>query len=338
MAQVGNDKNKNGVMAMEFLKPLQTDLAVEARENIVEQTSAPISGLHVENDENDEDVTITRVTIDSDQAQQMVGKPKGIYVTVEAPGLRYKNTPLSAKVMNYVAQELAKLLHVSSDATILIVGLGNWNVTPDALGPRTIDKIVVTRHLDDLLSPELKGGVRRVCALAPGVLGLTGMETAEIIKGVVAEVKPQTVIAIDALAAASSSRVVTTIQLSTTGIHPGSGVGNKRFGLTEDSLGVPVIAIGVPTVVHASTIAMDTIHILQEHAAFARYFKSLETLSDQDQQKVIRQVLPDILGDMMVTPKEVDRMIDDIAVVVAGGINQALHPNIDYENIHMYLH
>ncbi|WP_215829818.1 GPR endopeptidase [Pelorhabdus rhamnosifermentans] len=323
---------------MEFLKPLQTDLAVEARENIVEQTSAPISGLHVENDENDEDVTITRVTIDSDQAQQMVGKPKGIYVTVEAPGLRYKNTPLSAKVMNYVAQELAKLLHVSSDATILIVGLGNWNVTPDALGPRTIDKIVVTRHLDDLLSPELKGGVRRVCALAPGVLGLTGMETAEIIKGVVAEVKPQTVIAIDALAAASSSRVVTTIQLSTTGIHPGSGVGNKRFGLTEDSLGVPVIAIGVPTVVHASTIAMDTIHILQEHAAFARYFKSLETLSDQDQQKVIRQVLPDILGDMMVTPKEVDRMIDDIAVVVAGGINQALHPNIDYENIHMYLH
>lgn len=323
---------------MEFLKPLQTDLAVEARENIVEQTSAPINGLHVENDENDEDVTITRVTIDSDQAQQMVGKPKGIYVTVEAPGLRYKNTPLSAKVMNYVAQELAKLLHVSSDATILIVGLGNWNVTPDALGPRTIDKIVVTRHLDDLLSPELKGGVRRVCALAPGVLGLTGMETAEIIKGVVAEVKPQTVIAIDALAAASSSRVVTTIQLSTTGIHPGSGVGNKRFGLTEDSLGVPVIAIGVPTVVHASTIAMDTIHILQEHAAFARYFKSLETLSDQDQQKVIRQVLPDILGDMMVTPKEVDRMIDDIAVVVAGGINQALHPNIDYENIHMYLH
>lgn len=323
---------------MEFFKTLQTDLAVEARENIVEQTSAPITGLHVENDEDDEDVTITRVTIDSEQAQQLVGKPQGIYVTVEAPGLRYKNTPLSAKVMNYVAQELAKLLHAPGDATILIVGLGNWNVTPDALGPRTIDKIVVTRHLDDLLSPELKGGVRRVCALAPGVLGLTGMETAEIIKGVVAEVKPQTVIAIDALAAASSSRVVTTIQLSTTGIHPGSGVGNKRFGLTEESLGVPVIAIGVPTVVHASTIAMDTIHILQEHAAFARYFKSLETLSDQDQQKVIRQVLPDILGDMMVTPKEVDRMIDDIAVVVAGGINQALHPNIDYENIHMYLH
>ncbi len=324
---------------MELFKTLRTDLAVEARENLTEETRDHIPGLNVENEtDKAEDIFVTRVHISSDAAQQVIGKPQGMYVTVEAPGLRYKNTLLEGKVMNYVAQELAKLLTISANATVLIVGLGNWNVTPDALGPRAVDKIVVTRHLDKMLSPELQGGVRMVCALAPGVLGLTGMETAEIIKGVVSEIKPHVVIAIDSLAAASSSRVVTTVQISTTGIHPGSGVGNKRFGLTQESLGIPVIAIGVPTVVHASTIAMDTIHTLQEHAAFARYFKSMESLSDQDQQRIVRQILPDILGDMMVTPKEVDRMIDDIADVVAGGINQALHPNIDYENIHMYLH
>jgi len=220
----------------------------------------------------------------------------------------------------------------------LVVGLGNWNITPDALGPRAVDKVVVTRHLQNMLSPELKGGVRSVCAIAPGVLGITGMETGEIVQGIVSKIKPDLVLAVDALAAASSKRVITTVQLADTGISPGSGVGNKRFGLTKETLGVPVVAIGVPTVVHASTIAMDTLNTLQEHAAFARYFKSMADLSDQDRQVIIRQVLPDMLGDLMVTPKEVDRLIEDIADVVAGGINQAMHPNIDYENIHLYLH
>lgn len=240
--------------------------------------------------------------------------------------------------MNFLARELGGLIPLPRNATVLIVGLGNWNVTPDALGPRAVEKIVVTRHLQEMLSPELKGGVRSTCAIAPGVLGITGMETAEIVHGIVGTIKPDAVIAIDALAAASSHRVITTVQLANTGIHPGSGVGNRRFGLTEQSLGVPVIAIGVPTVVHASTIAMDTINTLQQHASFARYFKSMETLSDQDRQVIVRQVLPEALGDLMVTPKEVDRLIADIASVIAGGINQAMHPNIDYENIHMYLH
>ncbi|QJW47763.1 GPR endopeptidase [bacterium BFN5] len=267
-----------------------------------------------------------------------MGKTQGRYVTIEAQGLRYKNTPLQDKIMGFLAQELASLAQLPQNATILVVGLGNWNVTPDALGPRAVDKVVVTRHLQGMLSPELKGGVRSVCAIAPGVLGITGMETAEIVHGIVSKIKPDLVIAIDALAAASSHRVITTVQLANTGIHPGSGVGNKRFGLTKESLGVPVIAIGVPTVVHASTIAMDTINTLQEQAAFARYFKSMENLTDQDRQVIVRQVLPEALGDLMVTPKEVDRLIADIADVIAGGINQAMHPNIDYENIHIYLH
>lgn len=316
---------------------LRTDLALEAREMLTRRTREDIPGVRVETIDDD-DIIITRVHITTSEAEQIMGKRQGRYVTIEAPGLRYKNTPLQEDVMQHLAAEFSELTGLKPDATILIVGLGNWNVTPDALGPKVVDKLVVTRHLQSMISPELKGGVRSVCAIAPGVLGITGMETSDIIAGIVDKIRPDLVVAVDALAAASSQRVVTTIQLANTGINPGSGVGNKRFGLNQESLGVPVVAIGVPTVVHAATIAMDTIDALHEHAAFARYFKSMENLSDSDRQVIVRQVLPDTLGDLMVTPKEVDRLIDDISVVVAGGLNQAFHPNIDYENIHMYLH
>lgn len=317
----------------------RTDLAVEAREMLSREVREDIPGVIIEKAEaKDEEFSITRVNITTPGAEQMMGKAQGKYITIEAQGLRYKNTPLQQKIIGVLAEELSGLVSLAHNKTVLVVGLGNWNITPDALGPKAVEKIVVTRHLQEMLSPELKNGVRSVCAIAPGVLGITGMETAEIVYGIVSKVKPGLVIAVDALAAASSHRVITTIQLTNTGIHPGSGVGNKRFGLTEDSLGIPVIAIGVPTVVHASTIAMDTISTLQEHASFARYFKSMENLPDSDKQVIVRQVLPDALGDLMVTPKEVDRMIADIAEIIAGGINQSLHPHIDYKNIHMYLH
>lgn len=321
----------------DVLETPRTDLALEAREALTRGVREDIPGVLVETAEAD-DVLVTRVGITSPEAERIMGKMQGRYVTVEARGLRYKDTPLQEKVMKMLANELVNMVQLSRNATILVVGLGNWNITPDALGPRAVDKIVVTRHLQEMLSPELKGGVRSVCAIAPGVLGITGMETAEIVAGIVSKIKPDLVIAIDALAAASSQRVITTVQLADTGINPGSGVGNKRFGLTRQSLGVPVLAIGVPTVVHASTIAMDTINTMQNQAAFARYFKSMENLSDADRRVIVSQVLPEALGDLMVTPKEVDQLIEDIADVVAGGINQAMHPHIDYENIHMYLH
>ena len=315
----------------------RTDLALEAREMLNRKVSEEIPGVIVETIE-DEEIMITKVSITTPEAEHSMGKGQGKYITIEAQGLKYKDTPLQEKIMKMLAKELAELTELPKDAMILIIGLGNRNVTPDALGPRAVEKIVVTRHLQGMLSPELKGGVRSVCAIAPGVLGITGMETVEIVQGIVSKVKPDLVIAIDALAAASSKRVLTTVQLANTGISPGSGVGNKRFGLTKESLGVPVIAIGVPTVVHASTIAMDTLDTLQEHAPFARYFKSMEHLSEEDRKTIVSQVLPEVLGDLMVTPKEVDRFIEDIAVVVAGGINQAMHPHIDYENIYRYLH
>lgn len=315
----------------------RTDLALEAREMVNTKVSEEIPGVIVETVEEDE-VVITTVNITTPEAERIMGKDQGTYITIEAQGLRYKNTPLQEKIMKQLGQKLVGLVELPKNAMVLVIGLGNRNITPDALGPRAVEKIVVTRHLQEMLSPELKGGVRSVCAIAPGVLGITGMETTEIVQGIVSKIKPDLVIAVDALAAASSRRVLTTVQLANTGISPGSGVGNKRFGLNKHSLGVPVIAIGVPTVVHASTIAMDTIDILQEHASFARYFKSMEHLSEEDRRTIVGQVLPELLSDLMVTPKEVDRFIEDIGVVVAGGINQAMHPNIDYENIHRYLH
>jgi len=315
----------------------RTDLALEAREALTKEVREDIPGVLAET-WGDEETVITRVSITTLEAEKVMGKRQGRYVTIEAGGLRYKNTPLETKVMECLAKELVDMAQLAPNSTILVVGLGNWNITPDALGPRTVDKVVVTRHLQNMLSPELKGGVRSVCAIAPGVLGITGMETVEIISGLVSKIQPNLVIAIDALAAASSHRVITTVQLANAGISPGSGVGNKRFGLTMESLGVPVIAIGVPTVVHASTIALDTLNAMQEYSAFSRYFKSLETLTENDRKTIVGQVLPESLGDLMVTPKEVDRLIEDVATIIAGGINRALHPNIDYENIHMYLH
>jgi spore protease len=321
---------------VELVQSFRTDLAVEAKEMVTRHVRQDIAGVRIETEEY-EDMTLTRVDIATPEGERALGKVQGRYITLEAPGLRKKNTPLQDRVMKLLAQELVKLTNLSPQATVLVVGLGNWNVTPDALGPRVTEEIVVTRHLQDYVSPELREGVRSVCALSPGVLGLTGIETAEIVAGVVNRLKPNLVICIDALAAASSSRVTTTIQLSDAGIHPGSGVGNKRFGLTKESLGVPVIAIGVPTVVHATSIAQDTINTLMEHAHFHRYFRSMRDLSPSDRQQILRQVLPETMGDLMVTPKEIDTLISDISSVVAGGINSALHPHIDYSNVHKYL-
>lgn len=321
---------------MENLVAIRTDLAIEAREMMTKKITHEVPGVDVVTSK-DEDVLITRVNITNDEAQRALGKPIGRYITIEAQGLKYNNKVLHAKIMDLLAQELAELVQIERAATVLVVGLGNRNITPDSLGPKSVEKLVVTRHLKHMIAEELQGGVRSVCAIEPGVLGITGMETAEIIQGITEKIKPDLVIAIDALAAAASHRINTTIQLANTGIHPGSGVGNKRFGLNEESLGVPVIAIGVPTVIHASTIAMDTINTLKEHAVFARYFKSLEALSVKEQTMIVQQVLPEALGTLMVTPKEVDQLMADISKVLAGGINQALHPNIDYKNIHLYL-
>ena len=319
----------------EFLD-FRTDLAIEAREMLSKRISHDIPGVEMVTS-TDEDVLITRVDVTNHEAEKALGKPKGKYITLEAQGIKENIPVLHEKITRLLADELKIIVDANQHKTVLVVGLGNRHVTPDALGPKAIEKLFVTRHLGDMLTEEIKNDVCLVCAIAPGVLGITGMETAEIIQGVVEKVKPDLIIAIDALAAASSKRINTTIQIANTGIHPGSGVGNKRFGLNEESLGRPVIAIGVPTVIHASTIAMDTINTLKEYAEFARYFKSLEKLSPTEQQVIVRQILPESLGDLMVTPKEIDRLMDDISKIIASAINEVLHPVINEENISQYL-
>ena len=210
--------------------------------------------------------------------------------------------------------------------TVLVTGLGNRSVTPDALGPRTVERVLVTRHMDGCLPADISGKMKSVCAAAPGVLGVTGLETAEVLRGMVEHVKPDAVIAVDALAARSSQRICSTIQVADTGIAPGSGVGNHRKALTKKTLGVPVIAVGVPMVVYASTIARDAMgYLVREDGA-----------SEADEKKLaacVERVVSEKLGELIVTPREVDALVERMAGVLADGINLALHPGLDRREI-----
>jgi spore protease len=261
------------VYDVQFMERYQvrTDLALEAHEVIVEHQGPPeITGVVVENEETPF-TKISRVSIRSDEGAQLMGKMKGNYITIESEALRNRSKEAQEEVSQTLAKELASFLQMkglSEDAATLLVGLGNWNATPDAVGPKVVEQVLVTRHLYELSPPELRGGLRPLSAIAPGVLGLTGIETGEIVKGIVDKIRPQCVICVDALASRSTTRVCSTIQISDTGIHPGSGVGNKRMAITHEALGVPVIAIGVPTVVNAVTIASDAMELLAQEMGF----------------------------------------------------------------------
>lgn len=309
---------------------VRTDLAIEALqapEHGEQPVQAPPSGVDIE-EEHFDGIELSRVHITSEAGERLVGKPQGHYITLDAPDLRTRNTQVQEHVARLLARELESLLHLGPDAKVFVVGLGNWNATPDALGPKVVAELLVTRHLADQVPEDLRGQMRSVAALAPGVLGLTGIETGEIIRGIVDRIAPDVVIAVDALASRSIDRVLRTIQLADTGIHPGSGVGNHRAGIDADSLGVPVIAVGVPTVVHAATIAADTIELLAEHLRGDPAAKSLRHLTGDAKRRMIAEVLAPAVGDLMVTPKEIDILVDDMAKVLAAGINAALHPKV----------
>ena len=247
---------------------IRTDLALEAHQMLQEkqEEKTAIQGVIVKERE-EEGITITKVTIDESAAPAM-GKKPGNYLTLEVQGIRQQDTALQQKVEEIFAKEFSyflKEIGISEEASCLIVGLGNWNVTPDALGPIVVENVLVTRHLFQLQPESVEEGFRPVSAIRPGVMGITGIETSDMIYGVIEKTKPDFVIAIDALAARSIERVNSTIQISDTGIHPGSGVGNKRKELSKDTLGIPVIAIGVPTVVDAVSITSDTIDYILKH-------------------------------------------------------------------------
>src|SRR5690554_3017710 len=236
------------------------DLAVDAHDLAVRRTGGEISGISLE-EESKDNAKITRIEVLNEEGSRSIGKDIGSYITIESDGLKGQNRMVHDQLSGIVADELGNIIdfdaispHPNLEPTIFVVGLGNWNATADALGPQVLHHLMVTRHLYQEAPPELRRGLRPVCALSPGVLGLTGVQTAEITKGVVEMVKPDIVLAIDSLAARHTGRLANTIQLSNTGISPGSGLGKTRMAINHDTMKIPVIAIGVPTVVHAMTI------------------------------------------------------------------------------------
>lgn len=295
----------------------RTDLALEARESISEVESE-LRGVRVEESyHKEEDVRVTKVMIDTRNAAKIMGKPMGIYVTMEAPALVEPDEDYHREISACLAGELKELLPESEgEQSILVVGLGNREVTADALGPRAVDNLQVTRHIVREYGAAAYNceKMNQVSALEPGVMAKTGMETAEIVKGVVSETSPDVIIVIDALAARSTRRLNRTIQITNTGIQPGSGVGNHRNALTKESLGVPVVAIGIPTVVDAATIVCDALE------------KLLEGEEDLDVVKYMSRQQPGFpeLYNMYMTGKDIDAVIKRISFTVSEGINMAL--------------
>ncbi len=313
---------------------VRTDLALEAHELLTKTEDVP--GVNVEK-EGDGDITINRVAITTEQAAARMGKAMGNYLTLEVPGLRKKDTRLQDKVVRVLYQELQKFFALKDNHTVLVIGLGNWNVTPDALGPRVVQEIFITRHILQL-KPELLGeGYRPVCAISPGVLGITGIETGEIIRGVAQQVRPDVMVAIDALAAQRLERLHTTIQVADTGVVPGSGVGNRRLGINRETMGgIPTFSIGVPTVVDAATIAGDSFeHIaegLKKESPQGNVLAGIVQKMDwQEKREIIQEILNPYTGGLIVTPKEIDTLIDDISLVLAGSLDAAFHPQIAAE-------
>ncbi|MBD1382083.1 GPR endopeptidase [Metabacillus arenae] len=362
---------------------VRTDLAIEAKDMAAERQtnqnqadqSGEMKGVIVNEREGD-GVKITSLEI-TEEGAEVTGKKKGTYLTLEVQGIRQQDSDLQEKVVQIFAKEFSaflKNLNISQEASCLIVGLGNWNVTPDALGPNVVENLLITNHLFRLQPENVQDGFRPVSAIAPGVMGITGIETSDIIMGVIEKANPDFVIAIDALAARSIERVNSTIQISDSGIHPGSGVGNKRKELSYDTLGIPVIAIGIPTVVDAVSITSDTIDFILKHfgrelregdrpsrslAPAGLSFGEKRTLSDEDlpeeghrnqflgmigtleeeeKRRLIHEVLTPLGHNLMVTPKEVDTFIEDMANVLAEGLNTALHNQVDQENKGTYTH
>ena len=320
---------------------VRTDLALEAKEMYTERNAGVIDGIE-EEEYIDKNIKVTWVKIVNEEGVKKIGKPIGNYGTLEFGDFVYYDGNRIVELSEVLAKELSKLIKLEEDMTTLVVGLGNWNITPDAVGPQVVSKIMVSRHLKEYMPNEIDEGIRPVCAISPGVLGLTGIETSEIIKGVVDRIKPNLIICIDALASRRTQRVNRTIQLGDTGIVPGAGVGNRRLELSEKTLGVPVIAIGVPTVVDAGTMANDTIdlvldNLIKSATKGSGFYKMLKEVNREERQALIREVLDPKVGGMVVTPKEIDKVIESVSKIIANGINIALQPGLTLDDINDYL-
>ena len=300
---------------------IRTDLALETHQHFTEKAE-DLSGVKVA-DKSVKDIEITQVTIETEEAAEKMGKPIGNYITLHTPDLRYIDKILYEKICRQIANEIKELIDDDVDKSILIIGLGNRAITSDSLGPQVTDRLVVTRHPFSHAPEMLSTNYASVCAVSPGVLGITGIETEEIVSAICEKLKPCAVIVVDALAARNIDRITKTIQICDTGINPGAGVGNNRREISQKTLGVPVIAVGVPTVVDAVTIAKDTLS---------------STLNDAESDMIFNSgKIPQEILNFTTTPKEIDILIKKSAEIVANGINFALHDNITFEDIDIFV-
>lgn len=307
----------------------RTDLADERNEiyRKANKMESNIPGIETEEEPVNENIKVTRVKITNEEAQKAIGKPIGTYITIDVKNIKIAREEEIQKASEVLTKELKEMLgkHVQAKDDILVVGLGNIYVTPDALGPKVINEIDVTRHLIHYLPQYVDENTRPVSAVSPGVLGTTGIETMEILKGIIDNIKPKLVIVIDSLASRSMERISSTIQLADTGIVPGAGVGNTRKELSEATLGIPVIALGIPTVVETAVVVNDCLDVfiskLQEEAKSNDY---LNQLKEEDNYEEIKESLMPKELNFIVTPKEIDTLIENMKDIVARGINFAL--------------
>ena len=318
---------RNGIF---FMYNFRTDLALERRDlyNKAHNIEKDIDGIETEEEKVNDDITISRVKVTNEKGEEAIGKPIGSYITIDVKKFNIAQNEEIQQASEALTKELKTLLEkrIDEKGPILVVGLGNIYVTPDALGPKVINEIDITRHLLQYMPEVLNKDTREVSAVSPGVLGTTGIETLEILKGIVDNIKPKLVIVIDALASRSIERISSSVQLADTGIVPGAGVDNTRKEISIKTLGIPVIAIGIPTVVEAATIAADSLTLLiQKVQEQGESNDFLNKLQEEDKYQVIKEVLAPEEFNFIVTPKEIDGLIEKMKDVVARGINFAIN-------------
>ncbi len=307
----------------------RTDLASERRDIFkkANKLEGNIDGIESEEEKVNNKIKVERVKITNENGEKAIGKPIGNYVTIDVDKLKIATDEEIEKASKVLSNELKKIvdINVEKEGEVLVVGLGNIYVTPDSLGPKVINEIDVTRHIIKYLPQYVEEGTRSIAAISPGVLGTTGIETVEILNGIVEKIHPKMVIVIDALASRNIERISSTIQISDTGIVPGAGVGNTRQEISKNTLGIPVLAIGIPTVVESAVIVNDSLNLfiekLQEEAKSNDY---LNELKERDNYEEIKDALMPGDFNFIVTPKEIDDLIENMKDIVANGINMSL--------------
>ena len=306
----------------------RTDMAVERNEIYKKQNSLAeeIDGIENAN-KIIKDIEISKVKITNENGANALGKPVGNYITLDVKEIKIADEEINEEIAEIMADELRTVIgeHVSDTDDILVVGLGNRYVTPDALGPKVVPEIEVTRHILEYMPKIMPEDTRSVSAISPGVLGITGIETMEILNGIVQNIKPKMLIVIDALATRKLERISSSIQIADTGIVPGAGVNNARKEISINTLGIPVIAIGIPTVVDLATITNECINIFIENLQQKAMSNStLNELKEKDNYEEIKEALIPKDYNMIVTPKEIDKLIDNMSEIVARGINKSM--------------